>query len=186
MRSIVSAITILAVAGGLTATASIAQNAPQPPPTGQTPQGGGSTPQAVVSQSIDLATAKKMVAAAEAAATAVGKNVAICVMDTNGDVVLAERMDSTEHNPVITAQGKARAVLMFGISTGEIAQAMRDKKPISAPVRNLPAGYGGEYTLSRGGLAIMRDGKMIGAIGVGGASDDEKYSQAGLDAISAK
>lgn len=42
--------------------------------------------------------------------SAVNKNVAIWVMDTNGDVVPAERMDDTDHNPAITAQGKARAV----------------------------------------------------------------------------
>jgi glc operon protein GlcG len=174
MRSIVFAITILAVTAGFTSLACVAQNPSQ------------GTPQAVPPQTIDLATAKKMVAAAEAAASAVNKNVAICVMDTNGDVVLAERMDGTEHDPVITAQGKARAVLIFGISTGKITEAMRDKKLISAPVRSLPNGYGGEYTLSHGGVPIMRDGKMIGAIGVGGASDDEKYSQAGIDAISAK
>jgi glc operon protein GlcG len=186
MRRVVLAITIVAVTAGFTTTASVAQNPPQGLPTGQTPQGEGGRPQAGPPQTMDLATAKKMVAAAEAAASAVNKNVAICVMDTNGDVVLAERMDNTEHNPVITAQGKARAVLMFGIPTGEIAQAIRDKKPISAAVRNLPTGYGGEYTLARGGLPIMRDGKMIGAIGVGGASDDEKFSQAGVDVISTK
>ena len=179
MRSIVFAIAIFAATVAFTGAASTAQNLPQSPSTGPAPA-------AVPPQTIDLATAKKMVAAAEAAAIAVNKSVAICVMDTNGDVVLAERMDGTEHNPVITAQGKARAVLMLGISTGEIAQAMHDKKPIPAPVRNLPAGYGGEYTLSRGGMPIMRGGQMIGAIGVGGASDDEKYSQAGIDAISAK
>ena len=139
-------------------------------------------------QTIDLATAKKMVAAAEAAAVAMNQHVAICVMDTNGDVVLAERMDGTPHVPVITAQGKAKAVLIFGIPTRDIAQAIADKKPIAATVKNPPMGYGGEVTLMRGGLPILKDGVLIGAIGAGGSAseNDEKFAQAGIDAINAK
>ena len=175
MRRIVVGITIAAITASIATTASIAQNPPL---------GVGTTPQAGPPQTMDLAIAKKMVAAAEAAAFAEGKYVAICVMDTDGDVVLAERMNGADHNPVITAEGKARAALVFGISTAEIAQAVRDMKPISAPLRKLPNGLGGEYTFSAGGLPIMKDRKMIGAIGVGGANDDERLSQTGIDAIS--
>ncbi len=177
------ALPVLALAAGL----SVAQS-PAPAPAAAAPQAGAAMAPQAPKQTMDLATAKKMVAAAEAAAAAMNQHVAICVLDTNGDVVLAERMDGVGHIPVITAQGKAKAVLIFGIPTRDIAQAIADKKPISATVKNPPMGYGGEVTLMRGGLPILKDGVLIGAIGAGGSAseNDEKFVQAGIDAINAK
>jgi glc operon protein GlcG len=170
----------------LGATISPAQN--MPPQGQQGGRGPAQQGQQGPPQTMDLATAKKMVAAAEAAAAAANEHVAICVMDSNGDVVLSERMDTVPRIPITTAQGKARSVLMFGMPTGQIADAIRDKKPITASVKAPPMGNGGEITLMRGGLPIMKDGKLVGAIGVGGSSseNDEKYSQIGIDAMAAK
>jgi glc operon protein GlcG len=137
-------------------------------------------------QSMDLTTAKKIVAAVEAAATAKRQNIAVCVMDTNGDVVVFERMNGTERIPLATSEGKARAVLMFGIPTAMIADAQRDKKPVTATITPLPiGGGGGEITVMRGGLPIMKDGKMIGSIGVGGSAseEDEAFAQLGINAV---
>jgi len=136
---------------------------------------------------MDLESAKKIVAAAEAAAAAANQHVAICVMDTNGDAVLTERMNGTGRGIISAAQGKARAVLLFGMPTGQISDANRDKKPVTATITALPLGAGGEVVLLRGGLPVMRDGKLIGAVGGGGSASetDEKFAQAGLDALNA-
>jgi glc operon protein GlcG len=169
------------LAAGLTASQSIAQNAQQ---GGQ--GGGGNRPPAGRPQTMDLVSAKKLVVAAEASAAASNDHVAICVMDTNGDVVLSERMDGLrDRTPLSTSQGKARAVLMFGIPTGQIADAQRDKKPVTAMITTPIAG---DLTVMRGGLPILKDGKLIGSIGVGGSASesDEKYAQAGIDALNAK
>jgi glc operon protein GlcG len=133
---------------------------------------------------MDLVTARKMAAVAEAAAAAMGQHVAVCVMDTNGDMVLSERMDGGTRVPVNAAIGKARAVLLFGVSTGQISDAVRDKKPMPILPKGLPAG-GGDLTLLRGGLPVMKDGKLIGVIGVGGSTseNDEKFAQAGIDSV---
>jgi glc operon protein GlcG len=149
--------------------------------------GGGARPQDQgPPQTMDLASAKKMVAAAEAAAAAKNQHIAICVMDSNGDVVLSERMDGTPHIPTVTAQGKARAVILFGMATGQIADAIQNKKPIEASVKAPAVGSGGgEITVMRGGLPIMKYGKIVGAIAVGGSASeqDEAFSQAGIDAL---
>jgi uncharacterized protein GlcG (DUF336 family) len=141
-------------------------------------------------ENLDLASAKKMAVAVETAAGAAGEHVAICIMDSNGEVVLTERMDHlNDRIPLATAQGKARAVLLLGVSTGQMADAMRDHKPIAATLTPPPiAAGGGEITLMRGGLPIMKEGKMIGAIAVGGSSSesDEKYAQMGIDALQTK
>src|SRR5215470_17867597 len=58
---------------------------------------------------VDAATAKKMVAAAEAAAIAANAPIAIAVVDGNGDLVYFERMDGASARAVTSSQGKARA-----------------------------------------------------------------------------
>jgi glc operon protein GlcG len=184
MKRIFMASLALAVAAVLTGVISAsAQTAPQAPQAQAPPRQAGPP------QTMDLATAKKMVAAAEAAASAMNQHIAICVMDTDGDVVLSERMDGVNHTPVATAEGKARTALIFGLPTGQVADAIQAKKPITATLSSVPNGAGGEITLQfRGGLPVMKDGKQIGSIGVGGSASeqDEKFSQAGIDAISAK
>jgi uncharacterized protein GlcG (DUF336 family) len=76
-------------------------------------------------------------------------------------------------------------VLLFGIPTGTIADAQRANKPVTAMIASPAIGaVGGPITLTRGGLPVFQDGKMIGAIGVGGSlsNQDEKYAQIGIDA----
>jgi uncharacterized protein GlcG (DUF336 family) len=134
-------------------------------------------------QMIDLATAKKMIAGAEAAAIARNEHVAITVMDGRGDMVAFERMDTLNTIPVSTSQGKAHAVLIFGVPTGEIADDMRAGKPVPATVK-APLAGAESLSLMRGGLPIMKDGKMIGSIACGGSQteQDEPICQAGIDA----
>lgn len=158
----------------------------QPPQQGQA---GPRPAQQGPPQTMDLVTAKKIVQGAEAAATAVNEHVAICVMDTNGDVVLSERMDGVGHIPTTTAQGKARSVLLFGMPTGQIADAIAAKKPVSTTPKAPPVGGGGgEITLMRGGLPVLMDGKLVGAVGVGGSAseNDEKFAQKGIDSLGSK
>lgn len=150
-----------------------------PPPTG-----GGRAPAPPPKQTIDVATAKKMVAAAEAAALAANATVSIAVVDTTGDLVFFERMDGASSRAVTTSQGKARAALLFGKPTKEVQDAMNAGKPISVTVTNTQLGEW-DLTPAQGGLPVLKDGKLVAAIGVGGSApaNDEKFAQAGLDAV---
>jgi glc operon protein GlcG len=136
-------------------------------------------------QTMDLASAQKMAAAVESAADDAGEQAAVCIMDTTGDIVVFERMDETNRIPVGTAEGKARAVLMFGIPTGDVASASRTPIPLQVTAPPI-GGIGGVITIMRGGLPIYKNGKMIGAIGVGGADSkdagDEQLAQIGIEA----
>ena len=101
------------------------------PPQGQ-PAGG---PPPGPPQTIDLATAKKkMIAASEAAAVAMNAHVAISVVDSNGDLVYFERMDTAAPRAVTSSQGKARAALLFGLPTTQVAAAMRAGMPLSTTI----------------------------------------------------
>lgn len=153
------------------------------------PQGapGGQQQPPPPKQNIDVATAKKMVAAAEAAATAINAHVGISVVDANGDLVYFERMDGAAPRAVTSSQGKARAALLFGVPTKEAKDAMDAGKPLPV-ILTAPAAGAWELTIQQGGLPILKDGKVIAAIGCGGSasSNDEKFAQAGIDAMSSK
>lgn len=153
-------------------------------------QGGGAQgqraggPPAPPPQNVDLATAKKMVAAAEVAANAAGAHNGIAVVDANGDLVFFERMDGAAARALTSAEGKARAAILFGMPTKDVRDAATAGKPVTASLL-MPAAGAWELTIQQGGLPIIKDGKVIGGIGSGGSSatNDEKFAQAGLDAI---
>lgn len=134
-------------------------------------------------QTIDLATAKKMVAAAEQEALKANAKVGISVVDSNGDLVLSERIDGASTRGMTSSQGKARAALLFGLPTKQVQDAIAAGKPVQATVNTASASS--ELVVNQGGLPIIKDGKVIGAIGVGGSasSEDERFAQTGIDAV---
>jgi glc operon protein GlcG len=138
-------------------------------------------------QYIDLATAQKMVNAAEEAAKKANVHVGIAVVDANGDLVLSVRLDGAWDKAVTSCQGKARAAVLFGLPTKRVQDAMAAGKTVEAKL-TAPVSGAAELTIWQGGLPIIRDGKVIGGIGVGGSPspEDEKIAQAGIDAISTK
>jgi glc operon protein GlcG len=150
----------------------------------QAPAVGRGAAPAPPPQNIDVATAKKMVAAAETAAIAANAKVAISVVDANGDLVYFERMDGAAPRAVTSAQGKARAAILFGMPTKAVQDMVVAGKPVSAMV-TAPVAGAWEITAAQGGLPIILNGKTAAAIGVGGSlpANDEKFAQAGIDAM---
>jgi len=188
MRRIFFAVLALALVAGFADSPSFAQDAPQSvPPTAPAAAPAGRMPPNTPPQLLDLGTAKKMAAAVEAAAAAQNQHVAICVMDARGDMVLFERMEMVNIIPVGSSQAKAHAVLLFGIPTSQIASAMSNGTRLFAPLRTTLTG-GGDLDLRPGGLPIMKNGRLIGSIGVGGSASesDEQFAQAGIDSLTAK
>jgi glc operon protein GlcG len=141
-------------------------------------RGGGAPAQ------LEFALAKKAVEAAEAAANAAAAKVAIAVVDANGDLVYFRRMDGTAGVPVTASQAKARAAILFGVPTKALQDAVAAGTAVSATVTPAAA-TGAPIMAVQGGLPIVRNGKVVGAIGVGGSTsqNDELFAQAGIDAI---
>jgi glc operon protein GlcG len=154
----------------------------------QAPQGGGGQGRGQAAPAkpvgVDAATAKKMIAAAEAAAQAANAPVAIAIVDGNGDLVAFLRMDGASARAVTSSQGKARAALLLGVPTKEAQDSMAAGKPLPVTLTAPPAGAW-ELTIGQGGLPIMKDGKAVAAMGCGGSApaNDEKFCQAGIDAM---
>jgi glc operon protein GlcG len=164
---------------GGSSTAMLAQGGPPAGAGGGRGGGRGGGP-----AQIDFGTAMKAAAATEAAAAAAKAAVAIAVVDANGDLVYFKRMDGTQGIPVTASQAKARAAILFGVPTKALQDAAAAGTPISATVTPAAA-TGAPIMAVQGGLPIVRGGKVIGAIGVGGSTseNDEIFAQAGVDAV---
>ncbi len=133
---------------------------------------------------MDLATAKSLTETATMAAKDANANVAISIVDANGDLVFFQRMDGAISMAVTSSQGKARAAILFGMPTKAVADAAAAGTPLSAKIT--PSGAGSfAIAVQQGGLPVMKDGKIIGGIGVGGSSpaNDETFAQKALDTL---
>jgi glc operon protein GlcG len=124
--------------------------------------------------SVDVAGAKKIAAAAVAECQKNGWNVAVAVVDTHGFLVYFERMDNTQTASVDIAIGKARAAATYRRTTRVFMDAINKGSPATA---TLPGVFA-----SPGGVPIMVDGKVTGAVGASGVTgdQDEQCSKAGL------
>ena len=127
---------------------------------------------------IDLKTAKEVVAAAEIEANKNQWPVAIAVVDSGGHLVLFQRLDNTQLGSVEVSIEKAKTAVMYRRPTkafeDRIAQGGADLKLLKLP--GLPL---------EGGIPIIRDGLIIGAIGVSGvqSTQDAQVAMAGLKAL---
>jgi glc operon protein GlcG len=126
---------------------------------------------------ITLDDAKRAMAAAEAEARKNNWNMAIAILDAGGHLILFERMDDVQIGSVDVAIGKARTSVNFKRPT----KALDD---LVSGGRNAFLAIEGVVPL-QGGLPVIADGKLIGAVGVSGgtAPQDEQVAMAAVEAI---
>jgi glc operon protein GlcG len=116
---------------------------------------------------VTLEQARVVIAAAEAEAVRQGFNVAIAVVDTAGNLVAFVRRDNTQTASVLVAQDKAVTAAIY-------------KRPSKALQDGLAAGGVGLRILGlrgatpvEGGLPLIVDGKIIGAVGASGVTSEQ-------------
>ncbi len=171
-KSVLIAALMLASSPG----ASFAQQAPAAPaaPAAVAP----AAPPPAYGPLISLAVAKKAMAAAEAEASKNNWPVAIAVVDSAGQLVLFQRQENTQIGSIDVAIGKAKTANDF-------------RRPTKVLENAIAGGGAGLRLLSirnlsplEGGVPIIADGKIIGAVGVSGvlSSQDAQVAQAGADA----
>lgn len=123
---------------------------------------------------VNVVAAKKIAAAVIAECQKNSWNIAVAVVDNHGFLVYFERMDNTQTASMDVAIGKARAAATYRRPTRAFVDAIN--KGGTATV-TLPGVFA-----SPGGLPIMVDGKVTGAVGVSGVTgdQDEQCAKAGL------
>ena len=126
---------------------------------------------------IMLEDAKKAMAAAEAEARKNNWNVAIAIVDAGANLILFQKMDDTQLGSVTIAAGKARTAVHFKRPTKAIEEIVAGGRQVFLAIEGI--------TPLQGGLPVMADGKLIGAVGVSGvmSSQDEQVAQAAVDVL---
>ncbi len=113
---------------------------------------------------INLATAERIAEACEKAATADGVQISIMVLDNDGNHVYMDRMDGQGYLNIVTAEMKARTALM-----AREPSKSRMNRVIQDPTQELQQIQLGFFANS-GGLPIVVNKQLIGAVGVGGSA----------------
>ena len=152
--------------GAITLLSAVTAVAQQPPPPYGAP--------------MSLDTAKKAMAAAEAEATTNKWPVAIAILDTTGSLIMLQKLDNTQTGSVEIPIGKARTALDF-------------RRPSKA-MQDVVAGGGAGLRLHsvrnmlalEGGVPVIVDGKVVGAVGVSGVTSEQDAQVAMAGAAAAK
>jgi glc operon protein GlcG len=128
---------------------------------------------------ISLENAKKAAAPALAEAAKNNWTVAVAIVDPGGNLVYYEKMDNTQLGSANVAIDKARSAALY-------------KRPTKAFQDALAAGGDAVRILRlqgavpvEGGIPLILDGKIVGAIGVSGATSaqDAQCAKAGADIV---
>ena len=128
---------------------------------------------------ISLENAKKAAAPALAEAAKNNWRVAVAIVGPAGTLIYYEKMDHTQLGSAEVAIDKARTATLF-------------KRPTKALQDALAAGGEGLRILTlkgvtavEGGIPLVMDGKIVGAIGVSGATSaqDAQCAKAGADTV---
>jgi uncharacterized protein GlcG (DUF336 family) len=133
---------------------------------------------------LNLAMAEAVIAAAKAAAVQKGlPPVSISVVDEAAHLVAFSRMDGTFLGAIDVAHRKARTAALFNVDSAALGEFLRP----GAPAYSLENSNDG--LIGFGGGVVLReaDGRIIGAVGVSGASvdEDEAIAQAAAAAVAA-
>ncbi|GIK79924.1 MAG: heme-binding protein [Pseudorhodoplanes sp.] len=128
---------------------------------------------------ITLEMAKKVMAGAEAEAQRSNWAVYIVIVDSGRNIVLLQRSDNAQLGSLELAKGKAQTAVDFKLPTKALEDA------ISAGGSGLRLTTLNNITPLEGGLPIISDGKVIGAIGVSGvlSAQDAQIARAGIQAL---
>jgi uncharacterized protein GlcG (DUF336 family) len=129
--------------------------------------------------SISLEDAKKVTAAALSVARKNNWTMAVAIVDPGGYLVYYEKMDHTQLGGANISVEKARCAALFKRST-RIMQDMLDSGSAGLRMLALPGAVPVE-----GGIPLISEDKIVGAIGISGSSsaNDGLCAQAGADAL---
>jgi glc operon protein GlcG len=122
--------------------------------------------------------ARRVIAAAEAHARGKAGTAVIAVVDAGGNLMALERLDDTFAAGARISIGKARTAALFKKPTRAFEEIIRNGR---TPMIALE-----DFTPLQGGVPIVVDGAIVGAVGVSGAAsaqEDEEVAVAGAAAV---
>ncbi|MFD8045761.1 heme-binding protein [Streptomyces chartreusis] len=112
-----------------------------------------------------------LIAAAHQAAEAAGVNVSVTVLDAGGHLLAFRRDDRAVLIAGETSTRKAYTALQLNAPTADLVDAVQP----GGLFHTLPTALDRPLLFIAGGVPVHRDGRLIGAIGVGGGAPDQDH-----------
>jgi uncharacterized protein GlcG (DUF336 family) len=136
-------------------------------------------PPAPPPQLISTAEAHSIIEGAIAYAKEHNVRMGVAVLDTEGNIVAAERMDGASGRNVQFAEAKAYASIMYRTTTQALSELYKTRPDRYFGIMNQ---YGPKVYLVGGGVPLQVDGKLVGGVGVAGLAEfeDERAGRAGI------
>lgn len=130
---------------------------------------------------LSLEDARSLIAGASAKAEEIGVPMCIAVADESGQLIAFERMDGGKITSTIIAQDKAYTAAGAKRTTQSYGEASQPGKP----AYGINSAVGGRLLVVAGGIPVLVDGEVVGAVGVssGTPAQDAECAQAGIDAL---
>jgi uncharacterized protein GlcG (DUF336 family) len=127
---------------------------------------------------LTLEDARSIITAAEAKAESIGQPMCIAVVDAGGNLLAFERMTNAWIGSIDIAQKKAFTSRAFDITTKDLGANSQSGDQFFG----IHASNSGKIMIFAGGLPLLADSKVIGAIGVSGGSGEQDHAvaEAGL------
>lgn len=134
-----------------------------------------------VLETISSEEARRVIDAAAAKAAEIGQPMDIAVVDAGGNLKAHVRMDGANIGSIPISINKAYTAIAFQCETGGLQGATRP----DGPIYGLNDAHGGRLVVFPGGIPLVRDGNIMGAIGVstGTIEQDQEVAEAGVEAF---
>lgn len=136
---------------------------------------------AKTAETISLVEAKRVLEVAEQKATEIGCPMDIAVTDAGGNLKAHVRMDGAFVGSITISINKAYTAIAFQQETKDLQEPTRP----DGPIFGLSEAHGGRLVVFPGGIPLVRDGVIVGAIGVstGTVEQDQEVAEAGAAAF---
>ncbi|MFJ6280080.1 Uncharacterized conserved protein GlcG, DUF336 family [Arthrobacter subterraneus] len=134
-----------------------------------------------VLETVTAEEASRVIDAAAAKATEIGQPMDIAVVDAGGNLKAHVRMDGANIGSITIAINKAYTAIAFQCETGDLQELTRPE----GPIYGLNDAHGGRLVVFPGGIPLVREGSIVGAIGVstGTIEQDQEVAEAGVAAF---
>jgi len=128
---------------------------------------------------LDAEDARLIIAGARARAEAIGVPMCIAITDEGGSLIAFERMDGGKVTSITIAIDKSYTASAAKKATHEYGASSQP----GSPAYGINSAIGGRLMVVGGGLPVLVDGAVVGAIGVssGTPAQDQDVAQAGID-----
>lgn len=132
-------------------------------------------------ETLSLAEARSLVSGAEAKAETIGRAMVIAVVGVDAYPILQVRMDGAWIGSIDIAVCKAFTAKAFDMPSADLWEPAQSGQPIFG----IQHSNGGRVMAFSGGVPIVRNGQVVGAIGVSGGQGDEDttVAEAALKAL---